>query len=99
MKVRIRCLFYWNSEIFFTNYARDNVNMRFEVNYAKLHYRVISEVLVGVGEKGENNSKQKQTSIIITTTIIRYVPLIQNPSSYKALRVLIPENSKISERN
>ena len=26
--------------------------MQFEVNYTKLHHRVISEVLVGVGEKG-----------------------------------------------
>lgn len=69
--------------------------MRFEVNYAKLHHRVISEVLVDVGEKGKkNNHKQTKTSIIITTTIIRQVPLIQNPSSYKAQPVLNPENSK-----
>lgn len=34
--------------------------MRFEVNYAKLHHRVISEVLVDVGEKGKK--KQPQTN-------------------------------------
>ena len=69
--------------------------MQFEVNYAKLRHRAISEVLVDVAEKGKKNTnKQTKTSIIITTTIIRQVPLIQSPSSYKAQPVLNPENSK-----
>ena len=69
--------------------------MQFEVTYAKLHHRVISEVLVDVAENGKKNTnKQTKTSIIITTTIIRQVPLIQSPSSYKAQPVLNPENSK-----
>ena len=69
--------------------------MQFEVNYAKLHHRVISEVLVDVAEKGKKKKhKQTKTSIIITTTIIRQVPLIQSPSSYKAQPVLNPKNSK-----
>lgn len=68
--------------------------MQFEVNYAKLHQRVTSEVLVDVAEKGKTKHKQTKTSIIITTSIIRQVPLIQSPSSYKAQPVLNPENSK-----
>lgn len=68
--------------------------MQFEVNYAKLQQRVISEVLVDVAEKGKTKHKQTKTSIIITTSIIRQVPLIQSPSSYKAQPVLNPENSK-----
>ena len=34
--------------------------MQFEVNYAKLHHRVISEVLVDVAEKGKKTQTNKQ---------------------------------------
>ena len=37
--------------------------MRFEVNYTKLHHRVISKVLVGVGEKGRKNQLQINKNI------------------------------------
>lgn len=34
--------------------------MQLEVNYAKLHHRVISEVLVDVAEKGKKNTNKQK---------------------------------------